>query len=164
MNKALKYSLVGVGVLGTTFLVLYLANKGKSDEELPPDPQDVPDPILKEAVVESTTIGMKVYSKVDNVKIRKEPQVNDGLLNNVYDVVPNKNTFVGIIRNTRLSHQRDKINPATKKPYVWFSIELDKNLYQQMQKNRSWYEKDAFMNIPPPNKIWIREDVVYGKK
>lgn len=89
--------------------------------------------------------------------------VNDGLLNNVYDTVPVKDTLMGKIVRVVVG-PKDQINPATKRPYNWFSFQLDKSLYQAMQKNRLFFNRDTSENIPPPLKTWVREDVVYGKK
>lgn len=164
MNNALKYSMVGLGVLGTTYLVIVLINKRKKGSiEVEPDPQSKPDPILTEGVVAGTTIGMKIYSKVDGVKIRNGAFVNDGLVNNIYDTVPKKDTYMGKIVRI-LVGAKDQINPATKRPYNWFSFQLEKPLYDQMQAERYFFTRDAWANIPPPAKTWVREDVVYGKK
>jgi hypothetical protein len=164
MRAGVKYALAGVGFIGITYLVIAIINRRK-DDDLPveEDPQTKPDPVLTDAVVESTTIGMKIYSKVDGVKIRTQAMVNDGLLNNVYDTVPTKNTLMGKIVRIVVG-PKDQINPATKRPYNWFSFQLDKALYQTMQKNRWFINRDTSENIPPPLKTWVREDVVYGKK
>lgn len=164
MRAGVKYALAGVGVIGITYLVIALINRGKKgDLPVEQDPQTKPDPVLTDAVVESTTIGMKIYSKVDGVRIRTQAMVNDGLLNNVYDTVPVKDTLMGKIVRVVVG-PKDQINPATKRPYNWFSFQLDKSLYQAMQKNRLFFNRDTSENIPPPLKTWVREDVVYGKK
>ena len=163
MKAGVKYALAGVGLMGVTYLVIALANKRKRGEaQVEPDPQSIPDPVLSKAVIESTTIGMKIYSKVDGVRIRKDNSVNDGWMNNIYDTVPNKNTYMGKIVRIVVG-AKDQINPATKRPYNWFSFQLEKPLYEEMQKNHWAINRDAWTNIPPPSKTWVREDVVYAK-
>lgn len=164
MKDAVKYGLVGVGVLGLTYLFVALANRSKDDgDAFEPDPQAKPDPQLSKAVVEGNTLGMKIYSKVDGVKIRTQNMVNDGLISNVYDTVPNKDSYMGKIVRIVVG-PKDQINPASKRPYNWFSFQLDKAMYQTMQKNRSFLTKDVVEAIPPAHKTWVREDVVYAKK
>lgn len=164
MNKGLKYGLVGTGVLAVTYLVVALMNKRKGDDDfVQPNPQEKPDPTLTDATINSTAIGMKLFSKVDEVRIRNQNFVNDGLISNVYDTVPLKDTYMGKVVRI-LVGPKDQINPATKRPYNWLSFQLDKTLYGAMQKNRLFFNRDVVEAIPPPNKTWVREDVVYAKK
>jgi hypothetical protein len=164
MKEGLKYTLVGLGVFGMTYLLVLVANKNKDGENIvEPDPQAKPDPVTNKAVVESSTIGMKVFSRVDGVKIRTQNIVNDGLMSNVYDTVPFKDTYMGKVVRI-LVGPKDQINPVTKRPFNWFSFQLDKNLYQAMQKNRFVLTRDIVEAVPPSGKTWVREDVVYLKK
>lgn len=163
MKKTWIYIGTGIGVMSATLLVLVLANKNKGGEgdnkEGETEPQDKPDPKLQAAIITSSAIGKKLYTKVNEVKIRESQEVNNGFMNNIYDTVPTANTYLGTVARI-VAPNKDNINPATGKPYVWISFNLDKALYAKMQEARSWYDKDVWTNIPPAGRTWVREDVI----
>jgi len=37
---------------------------------------------------------------------------------------------------------------------------MNEGVYNEIQSRKSFFTKDIFKNIPPPQKTWVREDVV----
>jgi hypothetical protein len=163
MKRTWIYIGTGIGVMSATLLVLVLANKKKGsttdNKEGDTEPQEKPDPKLQAAIITSSAIGKKLYTKVDEAKIRTSSAVNNGIMNNIYDTVPKANTYLGTVARVIVGDTKI-INPATQKPYVWISFNLDKTLYNNLQKLRSWWDTDLWENMPPANHTWIREDVI----
>jgi hypothetical protein len=161
MKKGLIYISVGLGVSAIAYLVISVIksnkNKNDKDEDFVPE-QEKPNTSVTKAIQDKTIVGKNVYSRVNDVKIRTSPQVNDGAANNIYGVVINTNTLIGKV--VKVVEQPKTNNPNTKKAYNWLSINMDKALYDDIQSRRSWYDRDLFKAIPNTNRIWVREDII----
>ena len=103
-------------------------------------------------------IGKSVYSKLDNVKLRKTEVVNDGLINNLYGTVDKNGTLLGSVVAAYLDKGK-ATNPVTKSPYNWMQIKLADAVYNDIQKNqRNFATRDLFK--APNVYVFVREDVI----
>jgi hypothetical protein len=174
MNKKyLIYGSIGVVIL----IAIYYATKSPETPIADEDIVEEGDPTTsKEKTKEQTTldpklatiiqdknwvkniIGKSVYSKLDNVKLRKNEFVNDGLINNLYGEVEKKDTLLGVVKGAFLDKGK-ATNPATKSPYNWFQIKLADSVYNDIQKNqKNFATRDLFK--APNVYVFVREDVI----
>jgi hypothetical protein len=100
--------------------------------------------------------GKNVYTKVDNVKLRKEPYVNNGTLNNIFGTIAKKDVLIGTIGSSYLDRE-DTINPSTNQVYNWFQIKLSDAVYNDINKNQKNFLTKQFSNVAMP---YVREDVI----
>lgn len=98
----------------------------------------------------------KIYTKVDNVKLRKKPYVNNGTINNIFGEIAKKDTLIGTIGLSYLDSE-DTINPSTNKVYNWFQIKLSDVVYNDINKNQKNFLTKQFINLAMP---YVREDVI----
>jgi hypothetical protein len=159
MKKGLLYISVGLSVIAVTYWLLGgFKDKGKEDEE-EEDNQDKPNTDVQGAIANNSILGKKIYTRIDGIKVRNTPQVNDGAFDNVYGSVALKNTLLGSV--VKVIPQKGTKNPNTNKPYNWLSFKMEKAVYDEIQKNsKNFLTRDVFTNIPPPNRIYVREDVI----
>jgi hypothetical protein len=101
------------------------------------------------------TIGKNVYTKVNNVKLRKKPYVNNGTINNIYGEVAKKDTLIGTIGFSVLDRE-GVINPSTNKVFNWFQIYMSTPVFDDIQKNQKNF---LTRQIVKPI-VFVREDVI----
>ena len=100
--------------------------------------------------------GKNIYTKVDNVKLRKKPYVNNGTINNIFGEIAKKDTLIGTIGLPFLDSE-DTINPSTNKVYNWFQIKLSDAVYNDINKNQKNFLFKQLTNITMP---YVREDLI----
>jgi hypothetical protein len=175
MNKKyLIYGSIGVVVLIALYYATKSPNKPITDEEnveSEGDPttskdktkeQTTLDPKLASITQEKNWVknikGKNIYSKLDNVKLRKNEYVNDGIINNLYGTVDNNGTLLGVAVGAYLDRGK-ATNPVTKAPYNWLQIKLADSVYNDIQKNqRNFATRDLFK--APNIYVFVREDVI----
>ena len=169
--KKYLYPIIGVAIAGGIFV---LATKGKKPEPTPeptPEPEDgsgvtpeqkKPDPTLSAMLAskDASTLlkGKKIYSKIDKIKARTEPRVNDGVVNNLYGDITKAGTFLG----TAISVVNDAggaQNATAKRVYKWVKVQLSKDGYDAVQANRTFLTRDLFTPTAFPV-VYFREDVI----
>jgi len=158
-RKTLIYIGGGIGAMTLTFLLLSVVKKRKLQQEqnaFPKDPQDEPDKPTREKIETYTALGKKIYTKVENARIRTTADVNNGIVNNVKYEVPNAGKYLGIVKQV-IAPDNKAINPATNKPYVWFYFPFDKALYEEWQASLSFLFRDAWAK---QHYGYVREDIV----
>ena len=114
---------------------------------------------LKEAVKK---LGNKnIYTKVDDVMARKSPYVNNGILNNTWGIISDKNTLVG--RVTAIAEDKNGAKNVDGRIYKWVKI----NLSADAKKSINASEKESFLNriggALPINytiEAYVREDTI----
>jgi hypothetical protein len=174
MNKKyLIYGSIGVVVL----VAIYYATKSPETPIADEDIVEEGDPTTsKEKTKEQTTLdpklatiiqdknwvknikGKSIYSKLDNVKLRKTEVVNDGVINNLYGTVDKNGTLLGVAVSAYLDKGK-ATNPVTKAPYNWIQIKLADGVYNDIQKNqRNFATRDLFK--APNVYVFVREDVI----
>lgn len=157
INKPLIYGALGVITLGALIYLMSRPEEEKKedtkaeDEGQTENEQKVIDPNLekaKDAKGKLTSIvGKDVYTKVEDVNIRNTPEVNNGLLNNIYGVLPAKGLLIG------------KVTSVVKKGNLnWVGVKLSKSAYDIIQSEKNLLTRDIWVNIPPLK--WVREDVI----
>jgi hypothetical protein len=174
MNKKyLIYGAVGVVVLIAIYYATKSPDQPTNDEGIPSEdePTSSSDKTKEQITIDpklasitqqknwvKNVIGKSVYSKLDNVKLRKNEFVNDGLINNLYGEVEKKDTLLGVVKGAYLDKGK-ATNPATKSPYNWFQIKLSDAVYEDIQKNqKNFATRDLFK--APNVYVFVREDVI----
>lgn len=164
MKKILVYISVGLGVATLTYYILgggkNTAKKENEGSESNEPQQSKPDSSLADAIKKNKIVGQILKTKVNDVKIRRQAEANDGVANNIYGVVEKANTKLGKVVKIYSSTKSSLKNPATGKPYVWLSFEMDEGVYNEIQSRLNFFTRDLFKNIPPPQRTWVREDTV----
>jgi hypothetical protein len=85
-------------------------------------------------------VGKDVFTNTSNVNIRKSALVNNGLINNIFGIIPQKNTLIG------------RVESVTKKDgFNWFEVKLSREGIVAM------FPKTTNINFTPK---FVREDVV----
>lgn len=172
------YISLGIGgALGLYALGRWIVNKKKNggkgqttptDENDPTKEQEKLDPTLLEAIKKGTAKGKKVYSKVNDVNLRWNPVVNNGLSDNIFQTITDKNTYMGTIFYVYKSTDNSLINPATGQPYNWIVLDLDPTLWKKLNDDLGWYDPDKQSERFKPcipnafcrNNYWVREDTI----
>ena len=114
---------------------------------------------LKEAI---KILGNKnIYTKVVDVMARKSPFVNNGVFNNTWGIISDKNTLVG--RVTAIAEDKNGAKNADGRVYKWLKI----NLSADAKKSINASEKESFLNriggALPINytiEAYVREDTI----
>lgn len=114
---------------------------------------------LKEAVKK---LGNKnIYTKVTDVMARKTPNVNNGILNNTWGLISNKDTLVG--RVTAIAEDKNGAKNSDGRIYKWVKV----NLSSDAKKSIDASEKESFLNriggALPINytiEAYLREDTI----
>lgn len=159
-QKALIYGALGVIALGVLVYILKPKEDGEEESKDTTSPetkdgvseeQKTPDPKIekqKDASGKLTSlIGKEVYTKIADVHIRDSAMVNNGIINNIYGVLPSKDILIG------------KVTANVKKgDYNWLGVKLSQKAYDIIQSEKSIITRDIWVNIPPLK--WVREDVV----
>lgn len=169
--KKYLYPIIGIAIAGGIFV---LATKGKKPEPTPeptPEPEDgsgvtpeqkKPDPTLSAMLAskDANTLlkGKKIYSKIDTIKARTEPRVNDGLVNNLYGDITKSGTYLGNAISV-VNDAGGAQNATAKRVYKWVKVQLSKDGYDSVQANRSFLTRDLFTPTAFPV-VYFREDVI----
>jgi hypothetical protein len=92
-------------------------------------------------------LGRKIYTLVDNVKVRMGAGVNNGIINNIAGTIPKKKSFIGKVVTAKLGEDKK----------IWFAVnEENSNQLFDIKKNFSWD-----INKPiDPSLRWLRSDTV----
>lgn len=155
LNKTLIYGTLGIIALGG-LIYLLSSNKGESVEEEPKegeeaDDQKTTDPNVEKAKDPSgkltSLVGKTIFTKVEDVNVRDTAQVNNGIINNIYGVLPSRDIEIGQV--TSVVKKGDK---------NWLGVKLSKKAYDIIQSQKSIITRDIWTNIPPLK--WVREDVI----
>jgi hypothetical protein len=174
MNKKyLIYGAVGVVVLIAVYYATKTPDSPTTDEGTPSEgePTSSTDKTKEQITIDpklasitqqknwvKSLLGKSVYSKLDNVKLRKTEVVNDGLVNNLYGMVDKRDTLLGVVKGAYLD-KGGATNPATKKTFNWLQIKLDDAVYNDIQKNqKNFATRDLFK--APNVYVFVREDVI----
>lgn len=88
----------------------------------------------------NSIIGKDVLTNTSNVNIRKSAMVNNGWINNIFGIIPQKNTLIG------------RVESVTKKDgFNWLEVKLSREGIVAM------FPKTTNINFTPK---FVREDVV----
>jgi hypothetical protein len=103
----------------------------------------------------------QIATKIDAVKLRSYPHVNNGFLNNIFaeldkDVVLGKANYVTSEMDKIKGADGITINPKNQEPYKWVSITLSDATTDLINSKRSWF----LGNLNKGLKVFAREDTV----
>lgn len=88
----------------------------------------------------NSIVGKDVLTNTSNVNIRKSAMVNNGWINNIFGIIPQKNTLIG------------RVESVTKKDgFNWLEVKLSREGIVAM------FPKTTNVNFTPK---FVREDVV----
>lgn len=92
-------------------------------------------------------LGRKIYTLVDNVKIRRGANVNNGIINNIAGIIPKKKSFIGKVVSAKLGSDKK----------IWFAVnEENSNQKFEIKRHFSW----DMTKPKDPTLRWVRSDVV----
>ena len=119
--------------------------------------------VLKKNSAEATValINKPVYAKLDNVKVRYEPFVNNGLINNVMSSITNKGTLLGNV--IQVVDDKGKLQNADGRVWKWFKIKPAQITLDDMNRNKNFLTH-VFLPNSTGKQIYVREDVVKLEK
>jgi hypothetical protein len=92
-------------------------------------------------------LGKKIYTKENNVNIRRGANVNNGIFNNIAGTIPKAKSFIGKVVDVKVGNDKK----------IWFAVdEPNSNNKFEIKKEFSW-------NLSEPIDYtlrWLRSDVV----
>jgi hypothetical protein len=114
--------------------------------------------ILKGTSSQATLLlkNKPIYTKIDNVKVRSENYVNNGLLNNVMSEVTNSDFLLGNV--IEIMDDKGKLKNNEGRVFKWFKIKPTQETLDEMNRNKNFLSAKF---LPTTTKqIFVREDVV----
>jgi hypothetical protein len=115
--------------------------------------------ILKKTSAQATAllINKPIYSKLDNVKVRMDNFVNNGVVNNIMSTINNKGTLLGNV--IQVVDDKGKLTNPEGKIYKWFKIKPSQVALDDMNKNRDFLTR-LFLPSTTGGVFYVREDTV----
>jgi hypothetical protein len=152
-TQIILYSLLGVAtIVGVYFLVKKPkddTDTNVDDKKPEVDEQKVPDKNLEELLgSNSLKKGTKIFTKVDNVKVRDSRAVDNAFPTNIYGEVVKKGTLLGNVTSTK------KMADG----FTWIGVRLTNEAYNEIQDGKSFITRDLIKQVPAEK--FVREDVV----
>lgn len=119
--------------------------------------------ILKKTSAQATAtlINKPVYTKLDNVKVRNEPYVNNGLINNIMSTITNRGTLLGNV--IQVVDDKGKLTNSDGKVYKWFKIKPAQITLDDMNRNKDFLTHNFLLNTTG-KQIYVREDALKLEK
>ena len=114
--------------------------------------------ILKKTSAEATValINKPVYTKLDNVKVRSDRFVNNGIINNIMSTITNKGTLLGNVM--QVVEDKGKLTNPEGKVYKWFKIKPAQITLDDMNRNKDFLTRRFLPEYSEV--IFVREDTV----
>lgn len=119
--------------------------------------------ILKKTSAQATValINKPVYTKLDNVKVRNENYVNNGIINNIMSTITNKGMLLGNV--IQVVDDKGKLKNADGRVWKWFKIKPAQITLDEMNRNKDFLTH-VFLPDSTGKVIYVREDVVKLEK
>jgi hypothetical protein len=119
--------------------------------------------ILKKTSAQATAklINKPIYAKLDNVKIRRENFVNNGIINNIMSTITNRGTLLGNV--IQVVDDKGKLTNPDGKVYKWFRIKPAQITLDDMNRNKNFLTH-TFLPDSTGKEIYVREDTVQLEK
>lgn len=114
--------------------------------------------ILKGTSAQATALlkNKPIFTKIDNVKIRRENYVNNGFLNNVMSEVTNSGFYLGNV--IEVVNDKGNLKNAEGRFYKWFKIKPTQETLDEMNRNKDFLTSKFLPDFTKA--IYVREDVV----
>jgi hypothetical protein len=119
--------------------------------------------ILKKTSAQATValINKPVYTKLDDVKVRSENFVNNGIIDNVMSKITNRGTLLGNV--IQVVDDKGKLVNNDGRVYKWFRIKPADITLNDMNRNKSLFTH-TFLPDSTGKEIYVREDTVKLEK
>lgn len=173
-DKALKitfYALLGLGAILGASLLLKGKDDGKGEGEDNPEidadieneeviseeQKKVPPKVVAAAKDKKLAKGIKVYTKIPNIKGRSQNFVNNGLINNIVWEGEQAGEYLGVVSTT--APDRGGMKDSEGKVYTWFKISLDSKAWNRHNETKNFLTKQIAMT-PSNSWAWFREDTL----
>ncbi len=119
--------------------------------------------ILKKKPSEATIalINKPVYTKLDNVKVRYDNYVNNGIVSNVMSTITNRGTLLGNV--IQVVDDKGKLKNSDGRVYKWFKIKPAQITLDDMNRNKSFLTH-VFLPNTTGKEIYVREDTLKLEK
>jgi hypothetical protein len=106
-------------------------------------------------------INKPIYTKLDEVKVRSENFVNNGIVNNIMSTITNNGTLLGNV--IQVVDDKGKLKNPQGKVYKWFKIKPAQITLDDMNRNKSFLTH-VFLPNSTGRVIYVREDTVKLEK
>jgi uncharacterized protein YuzE len=119
--------------------------------------------ILSQTSAQATALlaNKPVYTKIDNVKLRYDNYVNNGVFNNIMSEITNKGFLLGNV--IQIVDDKGKLKNLDGRVYKWFKIKPAQITLDEMNRNRSFLTH-FFLPTSTGRFIYVREDLVKLEK
>lgn len=161
-KKPLNDSSEGSGIPDPETTVSVTTTGDVIDQEQTVIPASLAD-ILKKTSSEATIalINKPVYTKLDDVKVRSDRYVNNGVVNNIMSTITNRGTLLGNV--IQVVDDKGKLNNADGRVYKWFKIKPAQITLDDMNRNKSFLTH-VFLPNTTGKEIYVREDALKLEK
>jgi hypothetical protein len=114
--------------------------------------------ILNKSLSEANAIlkNKPVYTKLDNVQVRSDSFVNNGIVNNIMSSISNKGTLLGNV--IAVVEDKGRLTNTSGKVFKWLKINPAKVTLNDMNKNKDLLTRKFLPEYKEV--IFVREDVV----
>jgi hypothetical protein len=106
--------------------------------------------------VNTTLKGKPVYTKIDNVQVRNDSYVNNGIVNNIMSTISNKGTLLGNV--IAVVEDKGRLTNTSGKVFKWLKINPAQVTLNDMNKNKSLLTRKFLPEYKEV--IYVREDVI----
>jgi hypothetical protein len=119
--------------------------------------------ILNKTSAEATIelINKPVYTKLDDVKVRNDRFVNNGIINNILSKITNRGTLLGNV--IQVVDDKGKLLNPQGKVYKWFKIKPAQITLDDMNRNKDFLTH-TFLANSTGKEIFVREDAIKLEK
>lgn len=106
-------------------------------------------------------INKPIYTKLDEVKVRNENYVNNGIINNIMSTITNTGTLLGTV--IQVVDDKGKLKNSEGRILKWFKIKPSQTALDDMNRNKSLLSH-VFLPESTGKQIYVREDAVKLEK
>jgi hypothetical protein len=119
--------------------------------------------ILKKTSAQATSalINKPIYTKLDDVKVRNQNFVNNGIIDNVMSRITNRGTLLGNV--IQIVDDKGNLKNNDGRVYKWFRIKPSQIALDDMNRNKSFLTH-VFLPNSTGKEIYVREDTVKLQK
>jgi hypothetical protein len=114
--------------------------------------------ILNKSLLEANAIlkSKPVFTKLDNVQVRNDSFVNNGIVNNIMSSISNKGTLLGNV--IAVVEDKGRLTNTSGKVFRWLKIQPAQITLDDMNRNKDFLTRKFLPEYKEV--IFVREDVV----
>lgn len=120
--------------------------------------------ILNKSVFEANKLllNKSIYTKLNDVIVRQENYVNNGIINNIESSITNSGFFLGNV--TQVVEDKGKMKNLNGRIYKWLKVKLSDIAITELNKNRPFLSRKLTKEIAPLFSFYVREDTIKLEK